>query len=195
MVRGIESGVATGWPITDWFEDFMLRINGPDVYDQWVNHEIPFNDPKVQGRCRRRRRDREEPRLHRWRERCQGRSNDQVPRGRLPDPRRQLLHAQAGQLLLHHLARGHHGRPPDGDVEHSSTCPSPKAGDPKYMLGGGDLIAAGTDKPETFDVLATPTPVSTRPRSSPAARPACRPARTSTRANFTDPIIRASPNC
>ena len=34
-----------------------------------------------------------------------------------------------------------------------STCP-PKAGDPKYMLGGGDLFAAGTDKPETFDVLA-----------------------------------------
>ena len=44
---GIESGVATGWPITDWFEDFMLRINGPEVYDQWVNHEIPFNDPQV----------------------------------------------------------------------------------------------------------------------------------------------------
>ncbi len=42
---GIESGVATGWPITDWFEDFMLRLNGPEVYDQWVNHEIPFNDP------------------------------------------------------------------------------------------------------------------------------------------------------
>ena len=34
---GIESGVATGWPITDWFEDFMMRINGPDVYDQWVS--------------------------------------------------------------------------------------------------------------------------------------------------------------
>ena len=46
---GIESGVATGWPVTDWFEDFMLRINGPEVYDQWVSHEIPFNDPKVKA--------------------------------------------------------------------------------------------------------------------------------------------------
>ena len=46
---GIESGVATGWPITDWFEDFMMRINGPDVYDQWVQHKIPFNDPKVKA--------------------------------------------------------------------------------------------------------------------------------------------------
>jgi len=44
---GIESGTATGWPATDWVEDVMLRVNGTDVYDQWVNHTIPFNDPKV----------------------------------------------------------------------------------------------------------------------------------------------------
>ncbi|KQT02031.1 ABC transporter substrate-binding protein [Cellulomonas sp. Leaf395] len=44
---GIESGDATGWPATDWLEDVMLRTAGADVYDQWVNHEIPFNDPQV----------------------------------------------------------------------------------------------------------------------------------------------------
>ena len=44
---GIGSGDATGWPTTDWMEDVMLRTAGPDVYDQWVNHEIPFNDPAV----------------------------------------------------------------------------------------------------------------------------------------------------
>ena len=44
---GIESGVATGWPLTDWMEEVMLRKYGPDVYDQWVQHKIPFNDPKV----------------------------------------------------------------------------------------------------------------------------------------------------
>lgn len=44
---GIESGDATGWPATDWIEDVMLRTAGPEVYDQWVNHEIPFNDPAV----------------------------------------------------------------------------------------------------------------------------------------------------
>ncbi len=44
---GIESDVATGWPATDWVEDMMLRVNGPDVYDQWVDHTIAFNDPKV----------------------------------------------------------------------------------------------------------------------------------------------------
>ncbi|MFZ5871651.1 MAG: ABC transporter substrate-binding protein [Actinomycetota bacterium] len=44
---GIGSGDATGWPATDWLEDVMLRTAGPEVYDQWVNHEIPFNDPQV----------------------------------------------------------------------------------------------------------------------------------------------------
>jgi alpha-glucoside transport system substrate-binding protein len=44
---GFESGGATGWPATDWMEDIMLRTAGVDVYDQWVLHEIPFNDPAV----------------------------------------------------------------------------------------------------------------------------------------------------
>ena len=43
---GIGSGDATGWPVTDWMEDFMLRLYGPDVYDKWVNHTIPFNGPE-----------------------------------------------------------------------------------------------------------------------------------------------------
>jgi alpha-glucoside transport system substrate-binding protein len=43
---GISSGEATGWPVTDWMEDMMLRLYGPDVYDKWVNHEIPFNGPE-----------------------------------------------------------------------------------------------------------------------------------------------------
>src|SRR5919106_3884190 len=44
---GLESGGATGWPATDWMEDIMLRTAGQDTYDQWVTHEIPFNDPAV----------------------------------------------------------------------------------------------------------------------------------------------------
>ena len=46
---GFESGGATGWPATDWMEDIMLRTAGPDVYDQWVAHQIPFNDPAVKN--------------------------------------------------------------------------------------------------------------------------------------------------
>lgn len=44
---GMESGPDTGWPATDWLEDFVLRTGGPEVYDRWVNHEIPFNAPEI----------------------------------------------------------------------------------------------------------------------------------------------------
>jgi alpha-glucoside transport system substrate-binding protein len=43
---GIGSGEATGWPVTDWMEDMMLRLSGPETYDKWVAHEIPFNGPE-----------------------------------------------------------------------------------------------------------------------------------------------------
>ena len=44
---GIESEAATGWPATDWVENLMVINNGADVYNEWVNHEIPFNDITV----------------------------------------------------------------------------------------------------------------------------------------------------
>jgi alpha-glucoside transport system substrate-binding protein len=44
---GIESAGATGWVITDWIEDIMLKVHGPEVYQQWVSHELPFNSPEV----------------------------------------------------------------------------------------------------------------------------------------------------
>ncbi len=44
---GLESGAASGWPGTDWIEDIMLRTAKPEVYDKWVNHEIPWTDPAV----------------------------------------------------------------------------------------------------------------------------------------------------
>ncbi|KUF11868.1 ABC transporter substrate-binding protein [Pseudoponticoccus marisrubri] len=46
---GLGSGGATGWPATDWVEDLMLRTQPPEVYDQWVSNEMPFDDPAVVG--------------------------------------------------------------------------------------------------------------------------------------------------
>jgi alpha-glucoside transport system substrate-binding protein len=43
----IEHGDASGWVATDWMEDILLRTAPPEVYDQWITHEIPFNDPEV----------------------------------------------------------------------------------------------------------------------------------------------------
>jgi alpha-glucoside transport system substrate-binding protein len=45
---GFESGGATGWPGTDWIEDILVREQGAEFYEQWYNHEVPFNSPEVQ---------------------------------------------------------------------------------------------------------------------------------------------------
>ncbi len=44
---GIENGNATGWVGTDWVEDILLHTSGSEVYDRWITHQIPFNDPAV----------------------------------------------------------------------------------------------------------------------------------------------------
>lgn len=46
---GLESGAASGWPGTDWIEDIMLRTAGPEVYDQWVNHEVSWTDEAIKN--------------------------------------------------------------------------------------------------------------------------------------------------
>jgi alpha-glucoside transport system substrate-binding protein len=40
---------ATGWVGTDWIEQYVLTLNGPDVYNEWTSHAIPFNDPQIQA--------------------------------------------------------------------------------------------------------------------------------------------------
>jgi alpha-glucoside transport system substrate-binding protein len=42
---GVQSGAATGWPATDWLETIVLRSQGPEFYDQWASHAIPFDHP------------------------------------------------------------------------------------------------------------------------------------------------------
>ncbi len=44
---GLGSGAATGWPATDWVEDIMLRLHEPELYDQWITNELPFDAPEV----------------------------------------------------------------------------------------------------------------------------------------------------
>ncbi|MCP3975553.1 MAG: carbohydrate ABC transporter substrate-binding protein, partial [bacterium] len=43
----IEHGDASGWVATDWIEDVLLRTAPVEIYEQWINHEIPFNHPEV----------------------------------------------------------------------------------------------------------------------------------------------------
>jgi len=44
---GIESGAATGWPATDWMEEFMLRTTSLENYDAWTKGDLAFSSPEV----------------------------------------------------------------------------------------------------------------------------------------------------
>jgi alpha-glucoside transport system substrate-binding protein len=44
---GIESGAATGWTMTDWIEDTLLRVAPPEDYDAWIAGELAFDSPQV----------------------------------------------------------------------------------------------------------------------------------------------------
>jgi alpha-glucoside transport system substrate-binding protein len=151
---GIESGVATGWPITDWFEDFMLRINGPDVYDQWVAHEIPFNDPKVKAVADAVGSYLKNPDYIGGENAVKAIATTKFQDGGVP--------IATGDCYMHRQASFYSalfpktvtvGPPDSGSDITWFYLPVAKAGDPKVMLGAGDLMAAGTDKPETWDAL------------------------------------------
>jgi alpha-glucoside transport system substrate-binding protein len=44
---GLESGASSGWPGTDWIEDFLLRQSGPDSYDAWVAGTLAWTSSEV----------------------------------------------------------------------------------------------------------------------------------------------------
>ena len=46
---GIESGAATGWPATDWMEEFMLRTTSLENYDAWTTGDLAFTSPEVKN--------------------------------------------------------------------------------------------------------------------------------------------------
>jgi len=45
----VESGEASGWPATDWIGEILLHESGGEVYDQWVDHDIPWTDPSIKS--------------------------------------------------------------------------------------------------------------------------------------------------
>ncbi len=148
---GAESGVATGWVLTDWMEDFMLRTNGEKVYDQWVNHQIPFNDPKVKAVMDAVGAFVKNPKYIGSEAAVKNIATTKFQEGGFP-----ILE---GKCYMHRQASFYKDIWPTGttigDSGQVSTfyLPSP-AGGPKYMLGAGDIWAAGTAKPESMDLLA-----------------------------------------
>ncbi len=144
---GIGSGDATGWPATDWLEDAMLRDNGPDVYDQWIAHEIAFDDPKIVAAL-----DRVGGIL----------KNDEYVNGGLGDVKSIAsttfqdggLPVLDGECAMHRQASFYGAQWPEGTELGEDKdiwafyLPSTSDDFGKPVLGGGEFVAAFADRPE-----------------------------------------------
>jgi alpha-glucoside transport system substrate-binding protein len=129
-------------------EDVMLRTAGAETYDQWVSHEIPFNDPAVLAAA------------------------EQVEAVILnPDYVGDVqaiatttfqnggLGLTAGTCFMHRQASFYGNqfpeevtKGPDGEVS-AFFLPMVNADDEAAMLGGGELIAMFNDRPEVRAVM------------------------------------------
>ena len=135
------------WPGTDWIENLLLAGAGPEIYDQWTFHEIPFDAPPVRAAF-----DRLGEIVF---------AKDSLERGpqgvletfwgeaQLPmmDDRPGCWLYQFGSLAAQWL--------PEGSVETETTIfPFPTIGGrPLGVLGAGDMLAAFTDRPEVREVV------------------------------------------
>ena len=156
---GIGSGEATGWPVTDWLEDVMLRDVGP-------GRLRPVGQPRdpVQRPAGRRRAGPRSATSSRTTDYVNGGIGDvksiattDVPGRRSADPRRRLRPAPPGELLRRQLARGHQGG--RGRRRLRLLPAHDQRGLGKPVLGGGEFVAAFNDGPE---VQAFQTYLSTR---------------------------------
>lgn len=144
---GISSGDATGWPVTDWLEDAILRDSGADFYDQWVSHEVPFNDPKVVSSL-----DRVGDIL----------KNDKYVNGGYGDVKSIAtttfqdggLPILQEQCAMHRQASFYAANWPEGtDVSETGDAfafylPTTNEDNGRPVLGGGEFVAAFDDRPE-----------------------------------------------
>jgi alpha-glucoside transport system substrate-binding protein len=42
-------GDATGWQLTDWVEEVVLKTKGADYYNDWISHKVTFEDPGIKA--------------------------------------------------------------------------------------------------------------------------------------------------
>ncbi|GAA3278316.1 carbohydrate ABC transporter substrate-binding protein [Dactylosporangium vinaceum] len=150
---GAESGAASGFPITDWLEDVLLRTSGPQVYDDWVAHRIPFNDKRIVEALDRAGAILRDPRyVNGGYGGVQSIATVAMSEGGLP-----ILQ---GTCAMHRQASFYANEwpdgtriAPDGDV-YAFYLPRVDPAGPRVVLGAGEFVGAFTTRPEVQAVAA-----------------------------------------
>ena len=145
---GAGSDAATGWPLTDWVEDAVLRFAGAETYDKWVSHEIGFSDPAITAAI-----DKVGDIVKNDKYVLNG--SQSIPSTTFQEAGLPLL---KNECFMHRQASFYGNQFPEGTTKgpdgaiNAFYFPTANADDPKVMLGGGELIAAFNDKPEVAAV-------------------------------------------
>jgi alpha-glucoside transport system substrate-binding protein len=146
---GIESGDATGWVVTDWLEEFMLRTTSLENYDKWVAHTLPFDSPEVKNALTKVGEIFLDPKL------VNGGAAGMVttafgdaPKAMFEDPPKCWLHRQGNFITSFFPADAKPGV--DYDVFYLPGL-DPAYGSP--VLVAGDIWAAFADRPEVMAVM------------------------------------------
>ena len=146
---GIESGAATGWPVTDWLEEMMLRTTSLDNYDKWVTNELKFSSPEVKAAATKVGDLFLDPKLVNG-----GKAGivttafGDAPKAMFTDPPKCWLHRQGNFITSFFPASAKAGV--DYDVFYLPGI-DPKYGNP--VLVAGDIWAAFSDRPEVMAVM------------------------------------------
>lgn len=146
---GIESGAATGWAMTDWVEDAMLRTTSPENYDKWVTGELKFDSPEVRNAI-----DYvtkiwfNDKYVYGGRKAIPTTSFGDAPKPMFDNPPKCWLHRQ-GDFIQSFFPEGLKAGV-DYDFFY---LPPIDASLGKPVLGGGDIYALFNDRPETRAVI------------------------------------------
>jgi len=146
---GIESGAATGWAMTDWMEDVMLRTTSPENYDKWVKGELKFDSPEVKNALKYVTaiwfNDKY---VYGGRKAITTTSFGDAPKPMFQNPPKCWLHRQ-GNFITSFFPEG---LKPGVDYDFFYLPPiDAKYGKP--VLGAGDIYAMFSDRPETRAVI------------------------------------------
>jgi serine/threonine protein kinase/ABC-type glycerol-3-phosphate transport system substrate-binding protein len=142
---GWESGGGDGWPGTDWIELLLLRGPGPEVYDRWTTHEIPFDSPPVRQAF-----ERLGQILF-----TQGYTADGAVEEHFWNAQRPMVKKQPPGCWLYQFPTFAADPLPPGSVgESTSIFPFPSVGaDSRGVVGGGNIIGAFSDRPEVRELV------------------------------------------
>lgn len=154
---GLESGAATGWPATDWLEEYVLRYGGLDEYNAWIAGDVLFDSPLVNEAG-----DKVASELLE-----EGKINGGGPAAATTSfqtagnqlfvegiDNGQCFMMRQGSFIADFFPEDIKAQIADGDLSNIDffQLPSPD-GTPTAMLGGGDLVGAFTNNEATAAVV------------------------------------------